>query len=57
METLTEFIRNLVNLFAFINLDRLFSRVEHDAAMLASGGMGTNLFEELGAELLVEVVG
>jgi hypothetical protein len=57
METFAEFIGNLVDLLALVHLDRLFGRVEHDAAVLASRRVGANLIEQLGAEFLVEVIG
>jgi hypothetical protein len=57
VESLAQFVGDLVDLFALVDFDSLVSGVEHDLAVLASGGMGANLFEQFGAELFVEVVG
>jgi len=48
---------NLIDLVPFVDLDGLVGGVEHDAAVLASGGVFANLFAELSCELVVEVVG
>ena len=57
VKAFAQLIRDLVDLFALVNLDGLFCGVQDDAAVLASGGMGANLFEQSWAELLVEIVG
>ena len=57
MEAFAQFVGDLVDLFAFVDLDGLFDDVEDYAAVLAAGNVGANLFEQPGAELLIEVVG
>jgi hypothetical protein len=57
VEALAEFVRDLVDLFALINMDGLLCGVQNDTAVLASGGVGANLFEQPWAELFIEVVG
>jgi hypothetical protein len=57
VEAFAEFGGDLVELIASVDFDGLTSGVEDDAAVLAAGGVFLNLGAEIGAELLVEVVG
>jgi hypothetical protein len=57
VEAFSQFVGDLVDLFALVDLNGLLRGVQDDAAVLAAGGMGADLFEQSGAELLVEVVG
>jgi hypothetical protein len=57
VETLAQLLGNLVDLIVLVDFDGLVGGVEDDAAVLAAGGVGADLFEQAGAELFVEVVG
>jgi len=49
--------RHFVDLVTLVDLDSLMGGVEHDAAVLASGGVFADLFAEFSCKLIVEVVG
>jgi hypothetical protein len=57
VETFTQLVGDLVDLFALVDFDCLVGGVEDDAAVLAAGGVNADLVEQFGAELFVEVVG
>ena len=50
MKAFAELVGDFVDLVAFVNFDRLVGSVEHDLAVLASGGVGANFGEELARE-------
>jgi hypothetical protein len=56
VESLAELGGDLVDLVVFVDRDGLASGVEDDLAMAARGGVGADFFEELGADVAVEVV-
>jgi len=57
VETLAELVGDLVDLLALVNLDGLLGRVQDNAAVLASGGVGADFVEETWTEFLVKVIG
>jgi hypothetical protein len=57
VQALAELSRNLVDLVVFVDRDGLAGGVEDDLTMAAGSGVGADLFEELGADVAVEIVG
>jgi hypothetical protein len=56
VEALAELGGDLVDLVIFVDRDGLAGGVEHDLAVAAGGGVGADLFEELGADVAVKIV-
>src|SRR5215469_8208104 len=56
MQALAQLRRNLVQLSAFINFNRLTGRVQHHAAVLAPRGMNAYLLTKIFAQFVVEVI-
>ena len=48
VEAFAELVGDLVDLVVLVDFDGLLGGVEDDAAVLAAGGVGANLFEQLG---------
>src|SRR5215469_3483961 len=57
MKTLTKFGRDLEDLVAPVDLDRLARRIEHNFAVAATCQVRTDFFEQFRADLPVEVIG
>jgi hypothetical protein len=57
VEAFAQLVGDLVDLVVPVDFDGLVGGVEDDFAVLASGGVGADLFEQFWGELLVEVVG
>jgi len=57
VKALAEFGGDFVDFVALVDFDGLVSGVEHDLAVLASGRVGANFLTQLGAELVIEIVG
>jgi len=57
MKPFAKLVGYLVNLIIAINFNGLARRVEDHLAVAARGCMGANLFEEVRADLTVEVIG
>ena len=57
VEPLPELVRNLVDLITAIDFNSLAGRIEDNFAVAAPGGMSANLFEQLGADMAVEIIG
>ena len=48
VEPFAELVGDLVDLFTLVDLDGLVGSVEDDAAVLATGGVGADFFEQFG---------
>jgi len=57
MEALLKVGRELIKFVVAIHLDRLPGGVKDDLTVAARGGVGPDLFQQVGADLPVEVVG
>jgi hypothetical protein len=57
VQPLTKLVGDLVNLITSIYFNSLAGSIKDHLAVAAPGGMGANLFEQLRADVTVEIIG